>query len=73
MTYLTSSRSAHCAAAKPRLALTARIGLHLAAWRQRRQLAKLDARALEDIGVTRSEAETESRRSFWSAPDHWSC
>ena len=73
MTYLTSSRSAACSAAKPRLSLAARIGLHIAAWRQRRQLAKLDARALEDIGVTRAEADAEARRGAWSAPDHWSC
>ncbi|MFW8593539.1 DUF1127 domain-containing protein [Cribrihabitans neustonicus] len=48
-----------------------RLKLHLAVWRSRRQLARLDARALEDIGLTRSEAEEESRRAFWSAPDHW--
>ncbi|MEX0304108.1 MAG: DUF1127 domain-containing protein [Leisingera sp.] len=73
MTYLTSSRSARCTPAKPQLTLGARLGLHLDAWRQRRQLAKLDARALEDIGVTRAEAEAEARRGVWSAPDHWSC
>ena len=39
--------------------------------RQRRQLARLDDRALKDIGLSRAEAEAEARRSFWSAPDHW--
>ncbi len=39
--------------------------------RQRNQLARLDSRALEDIGVTRSEAETEARRPVWDAPRFW--
>ncbi|MFY0309584.1 DUF1127 domain-containing protein [Leisingera sp. D0M16] len=70
MTHAPLSCAAPCAAA-PRLPLSARLGLHLAAWRQRRQLAKLDQRALDDIGVTRAEAEAEARRGFWSAPEHW--
>ncbi|WP_291728686.1 DUF1127 domain-containing protein [Leisingera sp. F5] len=76
MTFASSSCSApscppSCSAAKPPLSLTARLQLHVSAWRQRRQLAKLDARALDDIGVTRAEADAEARRGFWSAPDHW--
>lgn len=34
--------------------------------RQRRALSRLDDRQLKDIGVTRMEADEESRR--WSAP-----
>lgn len=71
MTLATSSCSAPCAPGKPQLSLTARLSLHLAAWRQRRQLARLDARALEDIGVTRAQADAEARGGFWKAPDHW--
>lgn len=71
MTTATTSRPARRTAAKPRLPLLARISLHLSAWRQRRQLAKLDARALDDIGVTRAEADAEARRGLWSAPEHW--
>ena len=37
--------------------------------RQRRALSRLDDRQLEDIGVTRMEADEESRR--WSAPWWW--
>ena len=39
--------------------------------RQRQTLAKLDARALDDIGVTREEAETEAARPIWDAPEFW--
>lgn len=33
--------------------------------RERNQLAKLDERALKDIGVSRSEALAEAERPFW--------
>lgn len=34
-------------------------------YRQRRALARLDDHALDDIGVTREEADAEARRPFW--------
>ena len=43
----------------------------LALRRQRRTLARLDARALEDIGITREQAEAEAARSIWDAPEFW--
>ncbi|MCX8955293.1 DUF1127 domain-containing protein [Ruegeria sp. NA] len=39
--------------------------------RQRRQLARLDDRALQDIGVSRSEADAEASRFVWDAPEFW--
>lgn len=33
--------------------------------RSRRQLLALDARLLEDIGITREQARTEGRKPFW--------
>lgn len=39
--------------------------------RQRRALAALDSRALEDIGVTKDMAQKEASKWFWDAPDHW--
>ena len=42
-------------------------------WRQRRALARLDDTALQDIGLTRREAETEARRPIWDAPERWRC
>jgi len=35
--------------------------------RQRRALARLDARLLRDIGVTAEQAERESSKPFWRA------
>lgn len=35
--------------------------------RQRRQLKHMDARLLDDIGVTRAEADVEARKPGWSA------
>lgn len=40
----------------------------LALYRQRRALARLDADALDDLGITREAAEAESRRPFWDFP-----
>ncbi len=39
--------------------------------RQRRQLARLDADALCDMGITKAEALAESRRLTWDAPKNW--
>ena len=40
----------------------------LALYRQRRDLARLDDRALDDLGLTRDEANREARRWFWDTP-----
>jgi hypothetical protein len=46
-----------------------RLGLVLSAWaergRQRRRLGELEDGLLQDIGISRSEADTEARKSFW--------
>lgn len=39
--------------------------------RQRRDLARLDAARLADIGISAVEAHAEARRPFWDAPRHW--
>ena len=39
--------------------------------RQRRDLARLDARLLEDIDISPDQAREESGRAFWDAPGHW--
>ena len=39
--------------------------------RSRRALAQLDNAQLNDIGLTRAEAEAEARRPAWDAPEHW--
>ena len=39
--------------------------------RQRHALRELDDHILDDIGLTRSQAEQEASRPFWDAPRHW--
>ena len=40
-------------------------------WRSRRALAQLDHRILDDIGVSYSDAQTESQRGFFDIPKNW--
>lgn len=40
-------------------------------WRQRQALKRLDARALEDIGLNYRQARDEARRPVWDAPVNW--
>ncbi|EEX10737.1 conserved hypothetical protein [Ruegeria lacuscaerulensis ITI-1157] len=57
----------------PRLPLVAALAVRFAAtvtkWERRRRsrtnLGKLDDRLLRDVGLTRPEADRESRRHFW--------
>ncbi|TMM51854.1 DUF1127 domain-containing protein [Sulfitobacter sabulilitoris] len=53
--------------AVPALSLSQRLAL----WRSRRALARLDATALDDIGVTAAQAKAEASRPFWDAPQTW--
>ena len=38
--------------------------------RQRRGLLALDDKALEDVGISRSDARREAKRYFWDLPEH---
>ena len=40
-------------------------------WRERQALAALDEHGLRDVGLSRSEAETEAHRAPWDVPTHW--
>jgi uncharacterized protein YjiS (DUF1127 family) len=42
-----------------------------ALYSQRKSLAALDARMLDDIGVDALEARAEAQRPFWDVPCHW--
>ncbi|GAA6192013.1 DUF1127 domain-containing protein [Phaeobacter sp. NW0010-22] len=42
-------------------------------WRQRQTLRALDADALKDIGISKSEAQAEAKRPLWDAPETWRC
>lgn len=43
----------------------------LALSRSRQALSDLDARALEDIGVTAAQARREAARPVWDVPSSW--
>lgn len=42
-----------------------------ALYRQRQVLAKLDATALRDIGLSEADVQRESQRPIWDAPAHY--
>jgi uncharacterized protein YjiS (DUF1127 family) len=66
--------SEHLTALAPnrgRKTLVSRVFLFLSIWRERNSLAQLDDRLLEDIGVSKSEAHSESERPSWDAPSRW--
>ncbi len=69
----TLNQSHHSALQRraPRPPLMTRILCVLSLQRQRNQLADLDVAMLEDIGITRAQAQAESARSCWDAPEHW--
>lgn len=64
---LTLTQSRRSLRARPSLRQTA------ALWRSRRALATLTDQQLEDIGLSRAQAETEAARPFWDAPQWWKC
>jgi len=41
------------------------IGTYLARYQQRKQLARLSARQLEDMGITREQVQKECAKPFW--------
>jgi uncharacterized protein YjiS (DUF1127 family) len=69
LSMLTLARAPLPPALRPFTALRSLLTLH----RQRRALLALDARLLDDIGLTRAQALTEAARSPWDAPQHWHC
>ena len=40
-------------------------------WRERQQLSALDEHMLKDVGLTRFDVETETKRPIWDAPNRW--
>lgn len=43
----------------------------MALYRSRAQLAALEPRLLDDIGIDRQTAADEAARPIWDAPDNW--
>jgi len=55
----------------PRNGLVATLMSMAAISHQRRQLRDLDDAMLADLGLTRTQAEAESRRTAWDVPATW--
>lgn len=55
----------------PRLHPLRLFGAIASLYRQRRALAELDDRLLDDIGVTKTQARREAERPVWDVPQHW--
>lgn len=51
-----------------RVALMRRVRLWLDLWSERRMLARLDERALADLGLTPAEVSREANRPPWDVP-----
>lgn len=68
LTALTRPATAHAVPARP---LVQRLLASLYLLRSRRALARLSPTQLDDIGLTKAQAETEAKRPFWDAPQHW--
>lgn len=61
----------HPAQAAPVGGVFARISRAFALTEQRHKLSELDDSRLEDLGLSRAEAQAEARRPFWDAPKGW--
>jgi len=57
--------------AKPQRKAASIVATMFAVWKQRRALAGMPPERLEDLGISRQEAQIESARRLWDVPDHW--
>lgn len=77
MTYTADAGSNTCRPARRparrRFSLLSFVAERAELLRQRRALKSLDARALDDVGLSRLEAMQEARRPIWDAPESWKC
>lgn len=53
------------------LAVLGMVTTALSISRERRALESLDDHLLRDIGVSRTDAEKETKRPVWDAPNRW--
>lgn len=66
---LARSRTGSRIARLPRISLISFVGKAIAVRRQRRALEKLEDHLLDDIGVTWTDAWSETKRPFWELPE----
>jgi uncharacterized protein YjiS (DUF1127 family) len=58
-------------AAKRNFSLLAWIATVIETRRERAPLSQLDANRLDDIGLTRAQADREAQRPIWDVPSYW--
>lgn len=68
---MATTLSRPAALRRRRLSVFSLIMQAFAVRRQRRQLGELSDHQLADLGLTRTQAEAESRRRLWDAPHYW--
>ncbi|MCR8726761.1 DUF1127 domain-containing protein [Frigidibacter sp. ROC022] len=61
----------HASVAPRSMSLFTRVVLAFRVWKERRQLAALDAHRLQDLGLTHMDAEAEATRPLWDVPASW--
>ncbi|WP_157970880.1 DUF1127 domain-containing protein [Pseudogemmobacter bohemicus] len=66
-----SARPHRAGASRRPTGLLAGIADFLARRRQQRRLRMMEDYLLDDIGLSRAEAEQEAGRIHWEAPAHW--
>ncbi len=71
MTYTVDAGSKSCLPARRRFSLLSFVADRASLLRQRRALKALDARALDDVGLSRHAAQQEANRPIWDAPESW--
>lgn len=70
-------RSLNRTLTSPRLPRRVRVGAPnflsrmLEVWQQRQALARLDAHARRDLGLSDAEIDIETARPIWDVPNHW--
>lgn len=68
---MTAVTCTNAPTAKRNFSLLAWIATVVETRRERAALAQLDASRLEDIGLTRAQADHEANRPIWDVPSHW--
>ena len=68
---MSSTVSCHTPLRPRRASLVSLLVQTLAVKRQRRELLEMSDHQLADLGLSRTQAEAEGRRSLWDAPQHW--
>mgnify|MGYP000722374603 CR=1 len=64
MTYISASLPVR----RHNRSLIAVVSEFVSVWRQRQELRNLDTNALNDIGISSSQAFSEAQRPFWDLP-----